>query len=65
MSKKLRNHLATILGAGTAVATAFAVINFDTFDIKKDWFKLIVIGLPALGGYMSTIKNKEDKNGKI
>ena len=42
-----------------------AVIDFNTFDIKKDWFKLIVIGLPALGGYMSSIntKKKDQNNG--
>lgn len=56
MFKKLNgNFLATAAGALTSVCTAWAVIDFDNFDIKKDWFKLIVIGLPALGGYMSTI----------
>ena len=56
MFKRLnKSKLATLLGAMTSVCTAYAVIDFNTFDIKKDWFKLIVIGMPALGGYMSTI----------
>lgn len=54
--KKLNDHLATLLGAATSICTAFAVIDIYTIDIKKDWFKLIVIGVPALGGYVSTIK---------
>lgn len=61
MLKRLnRNALATILGAITSLCTAYAVIDFSTFDIKKDWFKLVVIGMPALGGYMSSINKKKD-----
>lgn len=56
MSRKAKSKTATFLGLATAICTAFAVIDFSTFDIKKDWFKLIVIGLPAVGGYMSTLK---------
>lgn len=56
MFKKLNGSmLATILGALTSVCTAWAVIDFDNFNFSKDWIKLIIIGLPALGGYMSTI----------
>lgn len=53
-----RNLLATLLGALTSVCTALAVLDLNTFDIKKDWFKVIVIGLPALGGYFSTINKR-------
>ena len=66
-SKKARSIAATILGIITALATAYAVIDFNTFDIKKDWFRLVVIGLPVIGGFVSRIKetgnsetNKED-----
>lgn len=61
LSEKVRNWLATILGLLTAVATALAVIDFNNFDIKKDWFRLIVIALPAIGGYFSTIRQGNEK----
>ncbi len=61
--KKIKNvckdKLATILGLLTSLCTAWAVIDFSTFDIKKDWIKLIIIGMPAIGGYVSKIKSKE------
>lgn len=60
LSKVSKDLLATILGIGTSLCTAYAVIDFSTFDIKKDWMKLIIIGLPAIGGWYSEIKSKKD-----
>lgn len=56
---KTRDFMATILGLITSLCTAWAVIDFDTFQLEKDWFKLIVIGMPAVGGYLSRIKEKK------
>jgi len=53
-----RDLFATILGIATTLCTAWASVDWSTFDIKRDWWKLIVSGLPALGGYFSTIKSK-------
>lgn len=61
MSRKLRSRLASLGGLLVSLATAYAVIDFATFDIKKDWMKLIIVGLPAIGGFMSRIKDKEKK----
>lgn len=55
------NALATMLGIGTSLCTAYAAIDFATFDFKKEWYKLIVIGLPALGGYVSTLNKPKQK----
>lgn len=64
MKIKLNLHsaIATVLGLLTSVATALVVIDFDTFDFKKtnDLFKLFVVVMPAIGGYVSKIKS----NGK-
>ena len=57
-SKKARSYAASIMGILTSLATAYAVIDFATFDIKTDWFRLLVIGLPALGGMMSSVNQK-------
>lgn len=67
MKNKLKNNIhsiaATILGLLTSVATALAIIDFDTFDFnsKKDLFKLFVIAMPAVGGYLSKIKETDTK----
>lgn len=50
-----RNHIATIGGLITSIGVAYQVIDINTFDIKKDWFKLIILALPAIGGYLSSI----------
>lgn len=61
--KNLNNYAATLLGIMTSLATAYAVLDVDALDFHsaKTYFKLAIIGLPALGGYVSTIKSKEDK----
>lgn len=61
MTKKKQNSLiATIVGILTSVATAIVVIDFNTFDFKSpnDLIKLFVIAMPAIGGYMSQLKEK-------
>jgi hypothetical protein len=64
MKKYFKNNidsvLATILGLLTSIATAMAVIDFDTFDFNKkgDLMKLFVVVMPAIGGYVSQIKSK-------
>lgn len=61
MTKKKQNSLiATIVGLLTSVATAIVVIDFNTFNFKNpnDLMKLFVIAMPAIGGYMSQLKEK-------
>ena len=61
MTKKKQNSLiATIIGLLTSVATAIVVIDFTTFSFKNpnDLMKLFVIAMPAIGGYMSQLKEK-------
>lgn len=58
MKKICKSKLATFLGLLTSVATAIAVIDFNTFNFKNvnDLMKLFVIAMPAIGGYLSKIK---------
>lgn len=55
-----KDRLATLLGLLTSLCTAYAVLDIDALDFTKvkTWIKLIIIGLPAVGGYVSTIKDK-------
>ena len=61
--KKLNDYAATIMGLLTSLATAYAILDVDALDFHnfKTYFKLFIIGIPAVGGWMSTIKSKEDK----
>lgn len=56
--KKHKSIIATIAGLITSVCTAMAVIDFNTFDFYNvnDVVKLCVVIMPAIGGYLSTIK---------
>jgi hypothetical protein len=61
MTKKKQNSLiATIVGLLTSVATAIVVIDFNTFSFQNpnDLMKLFVIAMPAIGGYISQLKEK-------
>lgn len=64
MRKALRNHLATALGLVTSICTAWAVVDFDALDYGhvKTYIKLFVVAMPAVGGYLSVLKDKDDKN---
>lgn len=55
-----RNFLATFFGLITSILTALAAIDFSNFDLLQpnNWLKLIVISLPAIGGYISEIKDR-------
>lgn len=51
-----KNHLATIGGLLTSLGLAWQVIDYNTFTIEKDWLKLVILSLPAVGGFFSTFK---------
>ena len=58
MFKKLNgNALATMFGIATSICTALAVVDLDKLDyhLQSTYFKLLVLCLPAVGGYMSSI----------
>lgn len=68
LSKKLKESIrdwgATIAGIAVALGTAWSTIEWSTFDIKRDYMKLVVSALIALGGYFSKFKQiskKEDE----
>ena len=57
--KKLADYGATILSLTVAIASAWMTIEWTTFDIKKEWPKLILSAIIAAGGYVSTLKLKK------
>jgi|TARA_B110000503_G_C6889339_1_gene306049 hypothetical protein len=60
MSKKrIADYGATILSLIVAIASAWMTIEWTTFDIKKEWPKLILSAVIAAGGYVSTLKLKK------
>lgn len=61
MTKKQRNHITTFFGVLTSLCTAYGIIDFNSFDIKKEWIKLVIIGIPAIGGYFTILKSKDEK----
>jgi len=63
MKKSARNQTATILGIATSLVMALVLIDFDTINWSSvnDWLKILVVALPALGGYGSEIKGKTVK----
>jgi hypothetical protein len=52
------DHGATFMGVAMAIASAWMTIDFSTFDIKKEWPKLVLSAFIAAGGYKSTLKLK-------
>lgn len=65
MTKQSRSKIATLLGAVTSLVSALVLIDFDTLNWTSvnDWLKLLVVALPALGGFVSEVKGKEKSPG--
>lgn len=59
VKNKLADHSATIIGITTAVATAWMTIDWATFDIKKEWPKLVLSAVVAISGIVSKVKLKQ------
>jgi hypothetical protein len=63
LSKKERSQLSTIMGAVVAVATAWVSIDFENFAFDfKSIAPLVLSGLVALGGYLTSINGKDNEN---
>lgn len=54
-----KNTTATILGFVTTLVTAVEFIDFDTLNWSSinTYVKLGIVLLPAIGGYVSEVKN--------
>ena len=63
MKKSHRQKLATVLGVATSLVSALVLIDFDTINWSSvnDWLKILVAALPAIGGYLSEVKGKDDQ----
>lgn len=59
VKNKLADHSATIVGVTVAIASAWMTIDWVSFDIKKEWPKLILSAIIAAGGIVSKVKLKQ------
>jgi hypothetical protein len=61
--KQLKNNweskLSTLMGFIVAVSTAWITIDWTIFDIQKEYPKLILSALIAIGGYLTKIKSND------
>jgi hypothetical protein len=55
LKQNWQSHISTIAGALVALGTAWSTIDMSTFDLSKDYPKLILPGMIALGGYMTKL----------
>ena len=53
------SKLSTIMGFIVAISTAWITIDWVTFDINKEYPKLILSALIGIGGYMTKIKSDD------
>lgn len=60
LTKKQRSILSTVMGGVVAVATAWVTVDFENFAFDfKHIAPLVLSGLVAIGGYMTTINSKD------
>jgi len=53
-----------LFGAAVAIATAWVTVDWETFAFDFNHIApLIMSGLVALGGYMTSINSKDDGQG--
>lgn len=55
------SKLSTLMGIIVAISTAWITIDWITFDIEKEYPKLILSALIGIGGYMTKIKSDGTK----
>ena len=55
--RKFRDYLASGVGILTAIASAWMTIDWINFDISKEWPKLVLSAIIAIGGISSRIKS--------
>lgn len=53
------SKLSTLMGFIVAISTAWITIDWVTFDINKEYPKLILSALIGIGGYMTKIKSDD------
>lgn len=58
--KKYKSEISTLAGLLVAVGTAWSTIDFSVFEVSKDWPKLIIPTMIAVGGYVTQITVKEN-----
>lgn len=58
LSLKWADYWATIMGSIIAIAQAWFNIDWSNFDLQKEWPKLGLSAIIAIGGYVSTLKIK-------
>ncbi len=51
-----RSSLSTIIGVAVAISSAWVLIDWVNFDIKKEWPKLVLTAVIACGGIFTKIK---------
>lgn len=62
LKKGWRDHSATLIGILVAISTAWLTIDWTTFDIHKEWPKLVLSAIIATGGIITKIKGKDASN---
>ncbi len=62
--KNFNSLIDTILAATVAIANAWYTVDWETFDLKRDWFKLMLSAIIAAGGAISTTKIFNDSNAE-
>lgn len=63
---KYKSEISTLAGLLVAVGTAWSTIDFTIFEVSKDWPKLIIPTMIAVGGYVTqiTVKVKDNENNE-
>jgi len=59
--KNLHDYLATVLGLAVALSQAWMTIDWANFIIEKEYPKLVLSAIIALGGYVTKFKANEKK----
>ena len=62
--KKYKSEVSTLAGLLVAVGTAWSTIDFSVFEVSKDWPKLIIPTMIAVGGYVTQITVKDNENNE-
>lgn len=60
--RKIASRVSTLMGYAVALAEAWVTVDWENFDMARAWPKLLLAGVIAIGGHMTSLNILKDKS---
>lgn len=60
IKENIHDWFATLMGLLVTITVAWQAVDWNSFSLKRDWIKLVISAIPAIGGYITELKKKNN-----